>query len=819
MALNFSLHFNCTTKVAYVKDDTVYSLPNSVYKYTVGSLISPLGFPVFSENTVESPLISYNTVPRVSSNYSLGATIPAGNYSLSLTNIYEYQNDNGGVTNQFLQVTATNEFYILNANLTGVLFNGTQVLITNSVDNDGTYTVSSVEYISNSNSTKITITANTLTPSISPDEDAIISATSQEVYCVNKVFTYSACSTSVCLDLSFTYDAFSTQYGSATLADLTNYYNWTISSRELNLYYPAGLSPAPVSNPVTTNNPNINVNELATGIYTGKLAVTVSNVQNDGLVLDFNLTKTKQFTVIAYTEMCDIQSCMQKMIDRHVSYLKSSNISPLQQYVDKVNSLYIMAKEALACGNKTSYSSYVAEIYTILGSNQDSCGDCSCGGSCGDCNDSCGCGQSDEPVWIDNLGLNVDSLLTEFENFMEDTLPGLLLLQGQVDALQIEVDALQADLSDLETAVSSIGSQTTTNTGDISGLTTQVETLTTDVTTLQEQVAEFSPANSEIVLNELFTNYGSQPLNFTAISGTPVSGSTTTKYSIAITGDFTVDFIENDIIVFYSPADVAWYEGKVTSSSYNSGTNITSVTLERTGTSSIYWQTNTTSFPVFKSKPDDSDYWFKRQVSISNNSFWKFNDATNKYWSKIKSSFLYNSSVYNNFEIYNSITGKTITLQSINPGSIVDFELTMEKQYVSGTNYNLVFLLDVKINSSRNLNGSSFAGSAGYVPSMYLDLYQNTTLTNTYSFSEFIPGFPALTRSGLIGLAQDVYGGSGNQNLNRLFSRFATGPSYPEATTSDQFFSGNVDNTIIFNNSNCNIVLLNFEVSYGKMPA
>ncbi len=822
MALKLTVHFNCSTKVAYVKDDSSYSSPSSVRKYVFGHLNYPDGTSVFNKNDVNNtnnPLISFNASPRVSSNYTL-ANMPAGNYTFSGTVFYEYSNQNANPLNQTVLFTSANTFSILNANLTEALFVGGQITIASATNNanNGTYNVTAVEFISGS--TKVTIQENTLVSNFDADTAAQVTFETSVLVSNNVIYNYSTCANTLCLDLSFTYDAFSTQYGSATLSDNTNYYGWSIESRQLSLYYPAGLDPIPTPNPVTTTTPNITLTELATGVYTNKLVVTASYVQNDGLVLDSTATKIKQSTVSAYTEMCGIQDCITKMLDRHVAYLKSATVSPLQQFVDQVYGLYINAKEALACGNKTSYSSYVSQIYSILGTTQDSCGTCSCGGSCGDCNDSCGCGQPDEPVWIDNLGFDVSNLLQEFEDFMNNELPQLLALQGQVDALEVDVIALQEDLADLTSTVNGLGTQTETNTGDISGLTTQVETLSEDVTTLQEQVAEFSPANSEIVLNELFTNDGGETLNYTAISGGPVSGSTTTRYSLSISGDFTGDFMAEEVVVFYSPADVAWYEGKVVGSSYNSGTDTTLVTIEREGTSTIYWQSNTTPFPVFKANPDDGDYWFKRQVVLNNSSFWKFGDSTNKYWSKIKSSFVYNSSIFKNFEIYNSITNKTIELQSINPGSIVDFELTMEKQFNSiSSSYDLVFLLDVKVNSSRNTNGSSHAGSAGYIPNMTVDLYQNTTLSTTYSFSEFVPGFAALTRSGLIGLSQDVYGGTGNQNLNRLFTRFASGPSYPNATSSEQFFTGDASNTIMFNNSNCNILLLNFEVSYGKMPA
>lgn len=812
MALNFSLHFNCTTKVAYVKDDTVYSFPNSVAKYAVGSLVSPLGLSVFNKTIVGDPLINYNASPRVSANYNLGGTIPAGNYTLSLKNIYEYESVNG--TNEYLQVTADNEFYILGVDLTEALFPEVQITISNSTggSNDGTYTISAVEYTGVS--TKITITTTNLTITEGPDTLATMSATSEVVYTTNQVFTYSACNSSVCLDLSFTYDAFSTQYGSATLADLTTYNDWTISNRELSLYYPAGLTPAPEDNPIVTPTANINVNVLATGLYTGKLAVTISNIQNDGLVLDLSLTKTKQFSVIAYTEMCGIQDCITKMLDRHVAYLKSATVSPLQQYVDQVNGLYINAKEALACGNKVSYSSYVAQIYDILGKTQDSCGDCSCGGSCGDCNDSCGCGQPDEPVWIDNLGIDVDSLLAEFETFMTDTLP---TLESTVASLNTTVtDVVLPAISDLETSVASIGSQTNTNTGDISGLTTEVSQLSTDVATLQEQIAEFSPSNSEIALNELFTNDGSNKLLFTAVNGYQASGSETTKYVVNLGGDVSSYLATGVDVVFYSPTDEAWYEGSIFSIEYKSGPGQTTVVIQSFSSTQISWSDNISSFPFFLATPSTSIYNFTRQFTLQNANYWKLEDGTTKYWAKLKTSFLWNSTNLGNNSLFliNESNSQELEIRGINPGTMVDLELTFEKKF-NGSNYDLVYMLDMKSTTSINknlVNGELLdAGYTGYSPRENSDLYQNHT-RNIVVTPNIGGGV-----EGIFNVTQDVYNTEGNFNSNRIISRYAYGPSYP-SNTSTQFFTGGND-TILFNNGNCNMTILNFEVSYGKMPA
>lgn len=812
MALNLTVHFNCSTKVAYVKDDSTYSSPSSVRKYVFGRLNYPNGTAVFSKNDVNdtnNSLISFNASPRVSANYTLGA-MPAGNYTFSGTVFYEYSNQNADPANQYAYFNASNQFSILNADLTEALLVGGTITIANAsaTENNGTYNVTAVEYIAGA--TKVTIAENTLLENIIPDGQAEITFETSILVSNNVVYNYSTCAATLCPEINFTYDAFSTQYGSATLADNTNYYGWTIENRDLSLYYPAGLTPAPEENPIVTDTSNITINVLATGIYTCKLVVTASYVQNDGLVLDLTVTKIKQATVIAYTEMCGIQNCITKMLDRHTSYLKSAKISPLQQYVDQVYGLYINAKEALACGDKGSYSNYVSQIYTILGTTED-CDTCSCGGSCDSCSDSCGCGQPDEPVWIDNLGIDVNSLLAEFNTFITEEWPAY---QATVDSLNTTVtEEVLPAISTLQTQVGAIGTQTNTNTGDISGLQTQVDTLDSEVTALQEQIATFSPSNSEVALNELLTNDGSQVMNYKAVTSGPQGGNSLTNYVLNISGNVSTVFTTGEKVVFYSEADEAWYQATVFQSTYKGGPQQTEVTVNNPFNSK--WSQNTTPIFVFLANPSTSVYDFTRAFQLNNDNYWKLLDPEYKYWAKLKTSFLWNSSdVVTMLEIVNG--SQNINFRSINPGTFCDLELTFEKKYNSSTSsYDLVYMVDMKYSSSWNqeiIGGELVnAGFTGYVPKDDMDLYQITS--RVVDLSPNIGG----GLNAIYDRTQDVYSTEGFQNVKRLISRYAKGPSYPNATD-PQFFTGGND-TITFNASNANMTILNFEVSYGKMPA
>lgn len=816
MELKLSLHFNSTTKVAYVKDDTVYSLPPAAKKYVFGSLNYPNGLSVFSRNDISNPLINFNADPRVSENFSLGSTIQAGNYSFSSKVFIEWINQDSDIPVLF---SSTNTLSIIGVDLTDILKPGellTPYNCTNPANDSSGGTIESVEYVNNS--TRVTFMLSNIVPDPNPDTQAIININRNYYPNVDTIYNYSTCSKTLCPELDFTYDAFSTQYGSATLSDNTNYYGWNITSKNLQLFYPAGLNPLPAENPISTPLANITINELATGIYTCKLAVTANYVQNDGLVIDVTSTKIKQATVIAYTEMCGIQGCINKMLDRHTSYLKSAKISPLQQYVDQVYGLYINAKEALACGDRGTYSNYVSQIYTIFGTTEDSCDSCSCGGSCGgscdSCSDSCGCGQPDEPVWINNLGIDVDSLLGDFENFMNNQLPDLL---DTVSSLETTVtDEVLPAISSIQTELAAIGPQTNTNTGDITGLQSQVDTLNGEVATLQEQIATFSPSNSEVALNELLTNDGSNPLLFTAASGDPAAGNENLAYVVNLIGNQSSYLSNGAYVTFYSPADSAWYQGTIASSEYKGGPNQTMITIDSIVGSDTYWTSNSTPFPFFLAKPLTSIYNFTKQFNLENANYWKLEDSSNKYWAKLKTSFLWNGTNLglNSMKIVNEATGEELELRGINPGSMVDLELTFEKLW-NGSAYDLVYMLDFKSTTSENSNivegVLSNAGFTGYNPKENSDLYQNTSRQAVVS-----PNVGGGT-PGIFNMTQDVYNTLGNQNTNRVISRYASGPSYPN-NTSSQFFTGGND-TIFFNNDNGNMTILNFEVSYGKMPA
>ena len=841
MAIDIRLYFDCNSKKTYVKDLTNYNVgfPNGLGVIGLGSLSGPSNYSVFNKLSVVNPLIQDNS--DISDEFNLptligGTSIVPGNYVFNFSNYYTFGNNVGVQVVNFIE---TNQVFIPNVDLTVIWAIGDNFSLSECTEssNNGTYTITAIEL--SGSSTLITVANNPFTTGEDPSAEFTI--TKEVVIIENKTYTYTACSTSVTPCVSANYDCTSTPYGNITFENTTTYPTGTVlDSSTFTIYYPNGLdftqSPNPGyndENPVIANDVSyVYIDTLATGTWSAKLALNTSQTQADGLVLTNSSSVIKEFSVSCTSNMCGLSSCLTKLKDRHISYLKSSTVSPLQQYVDNVQLLYTMAKEAQACGDKNTYEKYIAEIFAVVKQTDTDCG-CGCSGSCsgscscGGCDDGCGCGETG-PTWVNNIGVNINSLLEDLAG-----------IPDQVDAIQNTVDGLTTNVNNLndwtgfenydpenpslydtvttlQSSLSGVETQVNTNTGDITGLQDQVDALDAEVAALQEQIGDFSPSDSEISTYELMTNDGSKKCIWQASLGTANSS---TEYSIVISGDVTT-FLNDSQISFYNPTTQSWFYGLVSNASYSGGSNSTTLTVQFS--SSTYsigcsWQDSTVSFPVYKGNLTTSNYNLTTSLSLDNDNYWKYEDDTHKYWSKIKASFIINEPSANStglidpFIIKNVTANKSITLRDLPCGSFVDLELSFEKQY-DGAAYDCVIVIDVKYNTTTNsaLSDTSellFGGYSGFNPKYGygLDLkYSAGTLELAIGSNESVSS------------TQDVYNSAnGSQNTNRIISRQASGPNYSGTPT---FFNGDELESILFNETNINITLLNIEQSYGKMP-
>lgn len=843
MAIDIRLYFDCASKKTYVKDLTNYNteVPSGVTVIGLGSLLGPGNTSVFNLLSIGTPLIAANANPRVSAQFNLptligGTSIAPGNYILDYNNYYTFTNNIAN--SQFINFAAENEIVIPNVNLTNLWAIGNAFTLSDCTTpaNDGTYTIETISM--SGSSTVITVTGTPFTTGV--DNTAVFVSSVEVSILENKTYTYTACATTVTPCVSANYDCTSTPYGNITFENTTTYPTGTVvDSSTFTIFYPNGLdftqSPNPGyndENPVIANNVSyVYIDTLATGTWSAKLALNTSQTQADGLILTNSSSVVKEFNVSCTSNMCGLSSCLTKLKDRHISYLKSSTVSPLQQYVDNVQLLYTMAKEAQACGDKNGYERYIAEIFAVVKQTDTSCG-CGCSGSCSGscdcgCDDGCGCGETG-PTWVNNIGVNINSLLEDLTG-----------IPAQVDALQTTVDGLEENVnllnewtgfenfdpenptlyqvvSTLESSLSGVETQVNTNTGDITGLQDQVDALDAEVTALQEQIADFSPSDSEISTYELMTNDSSKKCVWQASLGTANSS---TEYSIVISGDVTT-FLNTSQISFYNPTTQAWFYGVVSNASYSGGSNSTTLTVQfssSTYSNGCSWQDSSVSFPVYKGNLSTSNYNLTTSLLLDNDNYWKYADDTHKYWSKIKASFIINepsanaTGLIDPFIIKNVTANKSITLRDLPCGSFIDLELSFEKQY-DGTAYDCVIVIDVKYNTTTNsaLSETSellFGGYSGFNPKYGygIDLrFSAGTLELDISSNESVSS------------TQDVYNSAnGSQNTNRIISRQASGPNY---TGNPTFFSGDELESILFNETNINITLLNIEQSYGKMP-
>ncbi len=843
MAIDIRLYFDCASKKTYVKDLTNYNteVPSGVTVIGLGSLLGPGNTSVFNLLSFNTPLIAANANPRVSAQFNLptligGTSIAPGNYILDYNNYYTFTNNIAN--SQFINFSAENEIVIPNVNLTNLWAVGNAFTLSNCTTpaNNGDYTIETISL--SGSSTVITVSG---TPFTTGEDNAALFTSSVEYTVVNqKTYTYTACATTVTPCVSANYDCTSTPYGNITFENTTAYPTGTVvDSSTFTIYYPNGLdftqSPNPGyndENPVIANNVSyVYIDTLATGTWSAKLALNTSQTQADGLVLTNSSSVVKEFNVSCTSNMCGLSSCLTKLKDRHISYLKSSTVSPLQQYVDNVQLLYTMAKEAQACGDKNTYEKYIAEIFAVVKQTDTDCG-CGCSGSCSGscdcgCDDGCGCGETG-PTWVNNIGVNINSLLEDLAG-----------IPAQVDAIQNTVDSLTDNVnllnewtgienfdpeepslysvvSTLESSLSGVETQVNTNTGDITGLQDQVNALDAEVTALQEQIADFSPSDSEISTYELMTNDGTKQSVWNATSGVAADS---VNYTITIPGNVTSYFTSGTNVSFYNPTTQTWFYGEVEDSGFTAGSTVVGIIFSSaTYTAGCSWQSSVIPFPVYVGDFNPSEYNFQYTLSLNNDSYWKFADDSHKYWSKIKASFVVNeptvADVIDPFVINNNTSSQSIYLRDLPCGSIVELELSFEKQY-NGTAYNTVTLIDVNYNASTNtaLSETSellFGGYSGFNPYFSYGISLNNTVSPEFQLSAIENKNTALT--------QDVYSSAtGTQNNNRLISRYAKGPAYPNSIDPN-FFTGSTNETIVLNSSNINITILSVEQSYGKMP-
>lgn len=186
--------------------------------------------------------------------------------------------------------------------------------------------------------------------------------------------------------------------GQISAVDSTDYGSQTIVDRTIELYYPNGLVPAPVTNPVvTTTASTLVVNQLATGMWTGIITTNLSYTQDDGLIIFYELKDVLNHNVACNAQLCSVNSCLDKITSAYSADIACGSSTP--RYANELtlaNAYYTQYQIERSCGNTEAADAYAQKIVNLVGQ-----GGCSCGSSCG-CSDCSSCDTDIVPQWINN---------------------------------------------------------------------------------------------------------------------------------------------------------------------------------------------------------------------------------------------------------------------------------------------------------------------------------------------------------------------------------------------------------------------------------
>jgi hypothetical protein len=213
-------------------------------------------------------------------------------------------------------------------------------------------------------------------------------------------------STAPCIEFNVTNDCNFYPTGQIVATDTTNYGDYNIDDRSIQLYYPNGLAPAPVSPYVeTTTAASLVVNTLATGLWTAILTSNVNITQDDGLVLYYTLKKTLTNNVVCNSQLCSVNDALDQITSAYAADVACGSTTPrYAQELTLANAYYSQYQIERSCGNTLAAAAYADKLTALVGQSSSSCsGSCGCSGSSCGCDTSCGCsGHDDAPQWVNN---------------------------------------------------------------------------------------------------------------------------------------------------------------------------------------------------------------------------------------------------------------------------------------------------------------------------------------------------------------------------------------------------------------------------------
>ena len=160
--------------------------------------------------------------------------------------------------------------------------------------------------------------------------------------------------------------------GTWSVSNTTVTTNQTLVSTSATINYPSWTGEDPI---VVTSLPYVN-NRLATGTYSVVAAFVYSQVESDGLIIQYTASCTEEFDVRCAQPLCSLNKCIENLRVANANAINSGKVSPFQVYVDNISLLWIEAQNYLACVQLAEYQTAVEAIQAQLDSSGCDCDCC-----------------------------------------------------------------------------------------------------------------------------------------------------------------------------------------------------------------------------------------------------------------------------------------------------------------------------------------------------------------------------------------------------------------------------------------------------------
>lgn len=385
---------NVTTKKCRFTNTTDYSLVGldpSLNQMKFLGVISFQGTPLYSKTTVGDPLIDLQsgaTYFEFDAELDSNGDVANGVYSIS--------NYSTTAVLTLTDAANTDSLFVFagNGDLAPFLSAGDTIDVSTG-SNQGVFTIVEVGALSGFLVVEVA--------------ESVVTETGTDIACTFDIttqlnetqWTYSGCSL-ISASVNLVSDCNYGDNGTWSVSNTTVTTTQTLVSTSATINYPSWTGEAPI---VVTSLPYVN-NRLATGTYSVVASFVYSQVESDGLIIQYTASCTQEFDVRCAQPLCSLNKCIENLRIANEAAIQSGKTSPYQVYVDNIALLWIEAQNYLACGELSDYQTTVEAIQSQLDSS-----------GC-----ECDCCEDGELRWVYNTS---ESAQTAIE-----------LLQEQVEALE-----------------------------------------------------------------------------------------------------------------------------------------------------------------------------------------------------------------------------------------------------------------------------------------------------------------------------------------------------------------------------------------------